>query len=219
MPEDESWTLRKVLGIAASVITLLMGVDWLWNKSAAITWIASTVWPGLFISVKFWHLIAVGALITGGRYGWLYLHSNDESGSDSNRLTKQDIEEIKRRAEERPDWKDYTSDYIEGVDWTWQWNGDEVVDLQPLCPEDGCRWDLELENDLTGDHGSSTDSDAASALKQEFMAKANSLYDSPSKVTCDNCDFARTWLIPAEEVENNVKREIKGRIRRDDYDT
>jgi hypothetical protein len=229
MSEDDSWEWWEYLTVFGSLASVTGGgiLDIEFNNSAFLeviwSWIVFPIWSGLFVSVKFWHLIAVGAILVGGRYGWLYLYTNNESGDNSNRLTKQDMEEIKKRAEERPDWKDYKSDHIEGVDWTWEWNGKEVANLRPLCPQDDCRWDLELEDDLSlsPDNGGPLDKGVHSQSEavKRLMLKVTLPQDLPSVVTCDNCGFTKQWMDPAYEVKTNVKREIKGRIRRGDYDT
>jgi len=224
MPEDESWDwwdIFKLAGTSAS-LTGVGILDIFANDSAVLqaiwNWVVLPTWTGLFVSVKFWHLIAIGTLVAGARYGWTYFYSEEESDDASPLLDKEDIQEIKKRAQEEPDWKNSTSAHIEGVDWTWKWNGKEIVNLRPLCPKDDCRWDMELENDFswgTG-FGSPLSRDVRSEAVREVLIETEYPQGPPSKVTCDNCGFTRRWKVSTQEVETNVKREVKARIRRGD---
>lgn len=193
MSEDDSWSLQTLLGIPASIVTLLMGADWLWNKSAAITWIASAVWSGLFISVKFWHLITIGILIAGGRYGLSYLDTND----DTLPYTAEDIQDINDSVEQKPDWKEYKYDIIKGVKWKWDLDSSMLEnDIRPVpyCPE--CDMKLKIIN--------STDEITRSSSAETKCMK-------------DDCDFEKKWDRNARELSDYVKNEIKRRKRTEEW--
>jgi len=90
-----------------------------------------------------------------------------------------------------PDWRNYTSDRIKGVDWKWRWNGRKVLNLMPFCPE--CSTQLKVES------------------QPSFPVSGDT-----RRYQCPNCDFGGRWPI---EIINDVKLIIERNARKGDYKT
>jgi hypothetical protein len=204
MSEDDSWFgltalqyLELSIGITAGILTI---ADVVGNNAAVVTWIAETAWSGLFISVKFWHLIAVGAILAGGRYGWLYIRAEDETPDINDAL-----QEVKNRAEKEPDSKDFTSARIKGIDWTWEWKDDEVYGLISLCPE--CSMQI-YPSDVT----ERIEGAPASVSYPDTIRTVG------AEVECDGCSFSHEWEKGSRDLRTFVRKEIKRRARTGEYD-
>jgi hypothetical protein len=125
MSKDDSWSPSTVLGVSASVMTLLMGADWLWNRSAALTWTFNKIWAILSTDVKLWHLVFTGILIAGGRY---FLSEDMEPKNPQKQY-------------QPPNWDG--KDNLKGVVWRWFWNGSHATGVTPFCPE--CDAEMEIQ--------------------------------------------------------------------------
>lgn len=89
-----------------------------------------------------------------------------------------------------PDWINYTSDRIEGVDWRWRWNGKKVTNLVPFCPE--CSAQLKVEPEPS------------------FPIPGET-----RRYECPNCDFDGRW---SPDILDNVRLIIERNAREGDYE-
>ena len=89
------------------------------------------------------------------------------------------------------DFHSYTSDTILGMKWDWQFAGETVVDLVPLCPECDCELDIR---------------------EDEFA-----LVDVPFALVCPRCKIKKEFDSDWPTLLGKVLREIRRRIRDGKY--
>lgn len=108
-----------------------------------------------------------------------------------------------RRYEEanEPDWTNYTSDELRNLYWTWEWDGDRIDNLQPLCPEEDCRFEVGIEGRYPSD------------MAEGPTELLNDSYLIGSTVYCRRCEYEEDWNQAPDALKQFVKQEIRRRRR------
>ena len=78
------------------------------------------------VTIPVWILGVTALAITVAFLAVRLLHRTQRGGAEG--ISEQEP------AQELPDWRQYTSDIIDGVRWVWDWNAEgQIIDLIPFC--------------------------------------------------------------------------------------
>jgi hypothetical protein len=185
-----NWKKTAVISGAISgsipllVPVLSWGIEAAGYTSVWLTWVSAGILGAATYEVPIWiNVLVLGITGTGLYMWWLFTEEDGE-------MTRED----------------YTSDHIEGVEWMWEWEEDEVYSLNPICPE--CSMDLSLDEVTEVIDTPSLPSQLQSMSKPVTVG---------AETECDGCLFNYKWDKGPKEVRSYVEKEIKRRVRTGEY--